>query len=65
MSEQQNKNAEALLTGVGLCYNQFNKHEFYEDTILMKLEHAELKHIERIVAISKAAFDSDMNVGAS
>ena len=31
----------------------------------MKLESAELKHIERIVAISKAAFDSDMNVGAS
>ena len=31
----------------------------------MKLENAELKHIERIVAISKAAFDSDMNVGAS
>ena len=33
--------------------------------ILMKLEYAELKHIERIVAISKAAFDSDINVGAS
>ena len=31
----------------------------------MKLENAELKHIERIVAISKAAFDSDMNIGAS
>ena len=31
----------------------------------MKLETAELKHIERIVAISKAAFDSDLNVGAS
>ena len=31
----------------------------------MKLEKAELKHIERIVAISKAAFDSDTNVGAS
>ena len=30
----------------------------------MKLEHAELKHIERIVAISKAAFDSDIDVGA-
>ena len=30
----------------------------------MKLENAELKHIERIVAISKAAFDSDMDVGA-
>ncbi len=33
--------------------------------ILLKLENAELKHIERIVAISKAAFDSDINVGAS
>ena len=31
----------------------------------MKLEKAELKNIERIVAISKAAFDSDINVGAS
>ena len=31
---------------------------------MMKLENAELKHIERIVAISKAAFDSDINVGA-
>ena len=31
----------------------------------MKLENAELKHIERIVAISKAAFDSDMDLGAS
>ena len=31
----------------------------------MKLENAEVKHIERIVAISKAAFDSDINVGAS
>ena len=30
----------------------------------MKLEHTELNHIERIVAISKAAFDSDMYVGA-
>lgn len=30
----------------------------------MILENAELKHIERIVAISKAAFDSDINVGA-
>ncbi len=27
---------------------------------LMKLENAELKHIERIVAISKAVFDSDI-----
>ena len=31
----------------------------------MKLENAELKNIERIVAISKAAFDSDIDVGAS
>ena len=31
----------------------------------MKLKYAELKHIERIVAISKAVFDSDINVGAS
>ena len=31
----------------------------------MKLENAELKHIERIVSISKAAFDSDIDVGAS
>ena len=31
----------------------------------MKLETAELKNIERLVAISKAAFDSDINVGAS
>ena len=31
----------------------------------MKLENAELKHIENIVAISKAAFDSDIHVGAS
>ena len=30
----------------------------------MELENADLKHIERIVAISKAAFDSDIDVGA-
>ena len=30
----------------------------------MKLENAELKNIEKIAAISKAAFDSDINVGA-
>ena len=30
----------------------------------MKLENAELKNIERIVAVSKAAFDSDITVGA-
>ena len=28
------------------------------------MENAELKYIERLVAISKAAFDSDINVGA-
>ena len=33
--------------------------------ILLKLENAELKHIERIVALSMAAFDSDIDVGAS
>ena len=31
----------------------------------MKLENAELENIEKIVAISKAAFDSDIDVGAS
>ena len=31
----------------------------------MKLENAEPQNIERIVAISKAAFDSDFDVGAS
>ena len=31
----------------------------------MKIENAELKQIERIVAISKAAFDSDLDIGAS
>ena len=31
----------------------------------MKLENAELENIKRIVAISKAAFDSDIDVGAS
>ena len=31
----------------------------------MKLEKAELQNIERIVAISKAAFDSDLDVGVS
>ena len=48
-----------------LWYNWFGKPEFDEDMIFMKLENAELKHIERIVAISKAAFDSDLHVGAS
>ena len=44
---------------------QFGKLEFDNDVIFMKLENAELKNIERIVAISKAAFDSDIDVGAS
>ena len=35
-----------------------------KDMILLKIENAELKHIERIVAISKSAFDSDIHVGA-
>ena len=35
------------------------------DMISMKLEYAELKHVERIVAVSKAAFESDIHVGAS
>ena len=33
--------------------------------IIIKLEYAEIKNIERIVEISKAAFDSDINVGAT
>jgi RimJ/RimL family protein N-acetyltransferase len=44
---------------------QTDKLEFDEDMTFMRLENAELKHIKRIVAISKAAFDSDINVGAS
>ena len=39
--------------------------EFDKDVILMKLEKAEPQNIERIVAISKAAFDSDLDIGAS
>ena len=31
----------------------------------MKIEHAELKHIERIVAISKRAFETDIKVGGA
>ncbi|MBR5266497.1 MAG: GNAT family N-acetyltransferase, partial [Clostridia bacterium] len=31
----------------------------------MKLENAELKHIERIVAISKRAFETDIKVGGT
>ena len=39
--------------------------EFGKDVIFMKVEKAELQNIERIVTISKAAFDSDLDVGAS
>ena len=35
------------------------------DKVEFGLENAELKHIEKIVAISKAAFNSDMDAGAS
>ena len=35
-----------------------------KEVLCMKLETAEQKHIERIAAISKAAFDSDVAVGA-
>ena len=44
---------------------EFDKLEFNKDVIFMKLENAELENIESIVAISKAAFDSDIDVGAS
>ena len=42
-----------------------DKLESDKDMVFMNLENAELKNIERIVAISKAAFDSDIDVGAS
>ena len=42
-----------------------DKLESDKDMVFMNLENAELKNIERIVAISKAAFDSDIHVGAS
>ena len=42
---------------------QLNKLEFDEDMIFMKLDIAEPKHIERIVAISKRAFETDIEVG--
>ena len=35
------------------------------DVIFMKLENAKLKHIERIVAISKSAFETDIEVGGA
>ena len=38
--------------------------ELDRGVIYMELEIAELENIERIVAISKAAFDSDIDVGA-
>ena len=44
---------------------EFQKHEFDMDVIFMKLENAELKHIERIVAISKRAFETDIEVGGA
>ena len=44
---------------IGVWYNQFDKLEFNKDVIFMKLVNAELENIERIVAISKAAFDSE------
>ena len=44
---------------------RLDKLEVDEDMILMKLEHAELKHIERIVAISKRAFETDTEVGGA
>ena len=36
-----------------------------EGVLCMKLENAEQKYIETLVKISKAAFDSDIDVGAS
>ena len=42
---------------------EFDKLEFDMDVIFMKLENAEPKHIERIVAISKRAFETDIEVG--
>ena len=41
---------------------QLDKLEFDEDMILMKLENAELNQIEKIVAISKRAFETDTEV---
>ena len=48
-----------------LCGETFDKLEVDEDMIFMKLENAELKHIERIVAISKRAFETDIEVGGT
>lgn len=42
-----------------------DNYQLNKDVIFMKLEPAEWKNIERIVALSKAAFDSDLDVGAS
>ena len=41
------------------------KLEFDGDLTFMKLENAELKQIERIVAISKRAFETDIEVGGA
>ena len=41
------------------------KLEFDRDVIFMKLENAELKQIEKIVAISKRAFETDIEVGGA
>jgi RimJ/RimL family protein N-acetyltransferase len=42
-----------------------NNLHFVEMIFVMKLEVAERNNIEKIVALSKAAFDSDIEVGAS
>ena len=44
---------------------QLDKHKFDEDMMVMKLENAERKQIERIVAISKRAFETDTEVGGA
>ena len=42
-----------------------NKFQSDMDVIFMKLENAELKYVERIVAISKRAFETDIEVGGT
>ena len=44
---------------------KFGKFQFDVDVILMKLENAEWSHIERIVDISKRAFETDIEVGGA
>ena len=44
---------------------QLDKLESDMDVIFKKLENAELKHIKRIVAISKRAFETDIEVGGT